>query len=454
MYKFLIEGKALYVCQFNLEYYIKSKSKGDVMPYHGKDWYTLDNAGKLYPSITSTRVSTVFRISATLYDKVDVAVLQQALNKTIDRFPYYKVNLKYGLFWYYFEYTETYPLVEKETFYPCMFLLYKKKKIFPFRVLYFENRISVEISHSITDGNGCILFIKSLLAAYFHILLIPSEPAADVFAADSTPQEEEFEDAFHRYYVKNTPPLPNLRKAFHFPFPLNPKGEYYIITGIVPTESLLSTAKGFQTTLTQFLLGLYLDSIQEFIHSDSIKKVLPVVLNVPVNLRNLYPSKTMRNFFVSITPQIDFRLGDFTFSEILTHIRSYMHVIINPKYLNQYIHRNVKKEKSLWIRLIPLPLKNLLMPQIYSRYAERNYTSSISNLGKISMPPPLEEKIERFEFYPPPTRGNIIKVGVISFRDHTYISFGSLTKTTIIEKIFFRKMRKMQIPIKIETNRE
>ena len=70
------------------------------------------------------------------------------------------------------------------------------------------------------------------------------------------------------------------------------------------------------------------------------------------------------------------------------------------------------------------------------------------------MPKSIEDLIERFEFYPPPSRGNIIKVGVVSYKDKMYISFGSLTKTTEIEKIFFRKIRKMNIPIKIETNRE
>ncbi|WP_341876987.1 hypothetical protein [Defluviitalea saccharophila] len=426
------------------------------MRQHSKNWYKLDNAGKLYPSITSTRVSTVFRVSATLYDEVNPTLLQIALNNIIERFPYYKVNLKRGLFWYYFEYTRNYPVVEKETFYPCMFMHYKRKKSFPFRVLYFNKKISIEISHSITDGTGVVIFLKSLLVEYFRLidnkLCLEKDPG--IFFSHDPIDQEEAEDAFQKYYQKNIPDPPKLNKAFHLPFKLNSKGEYHIITGIIPTEPLLAAAKKHQVSLTQFLLALYFDTIQDFIHSNHIKLRHPVVMNVPVNLRNLYPSKTMRNFFISITPQIDFRLGTYSFDEILDYIKCYMKMAITRKNISQYIHKNVKNEKSLFVRLTPLFIKNLLMPALYSKYAERNFTSSISNLGQITMPKSIEDKIERFEFYPPPSRGNIIKIGVGSYKDKIYISFGSLTKATEIEKIFFRKIRKMNIPVKIETNRE
>ncbi|HOQ16195.1 MAG: hypothetical protein GX198_07815 [Epulopiscium sp.] len=409
-------------------------------------WYKLDNAGKLYPSITSTRVSTVFRISASLYNPVDPEILQKALNNIIGRFPYFKVNLKRGFFWYYFEYTEKYPQVQKETYYPCMFMLYKNKNSFPFRVLYFNNRISVEFSHSITDGMGGIHFLKSLLIEYFRLLGIQPEFQEKI-------SKEEAEDAFKRYYVKNIPKPAKLKKAFHFPFKLNAKGEYYIITGIIPVNMLLEEAKKYSASLTQFLLALYFDTIQEFIRLHPCK-LLPVVINLPVNLRNIFPSKTMRNFFISLTPQIDFRLGSYSFEEIINYIRNYMAIALNKKHISQHIHLNVKREKTIFIRLIPLFLKNLMMPALYNKFAERNYTTGLSNLGLITLPKSIENLVERFEVYPPPSMGNIIKVTTISYKDKIYISFGSLTKNTEIEKIFFRKIRKMNIPVKIETNRE
>jgi len=335
-------------------------------------------------------------------------------------------------------------------------MYYKRKKSFPFRVLYYNKKISIEISHSITDGTGVVIFLKSLLLEYFRLLNnnLCLEKDHGIFFSHDPIDQEETEDAFHKYYQKHIPDPPKLKKAFHFPFKLNAKGEYNIITGIIPIEPLLAAAKKHHVSLTQYLLALYFDTIQEYIHSNKVKLRHPVVMNVPVNLRNLYPSKTMRNFFISITPQIDFRLGTYSFDEILDYIKCYMKMSITRKNISRYIHKNVKNEKSLFVRLIPLFIKNLLLPVLYNKYAERNFTSSISNLGQITMPKSIENKIERFEFYPPPSRGNIIKLGVVSYKDKIYISFGSLTKTTEIEKIFFRKIRRMNIPVKIETNRE
>ena len=50
-------------------------------------WYRLDNAAILYPSIQSDRITTMFRLSATLTEPVEPSILQSALIKIIERFP-------------------------------------------------------------------------------------------------------------------------------------------------------------------------------------------------------------------------------------------------------------------------------------------------------------------------------------------------------------------------------
>ncbi|MCT4598411.1 MAG: hypothetical protein N4A50_11105 [Vallitalea sp.] len=421
-----------------------------------KKWYKLDNTGKLYPSITSTRVSTVFRISATLANKVEPEILQKALDNIIERFPYFKVNLKRGLFWYYFEYVAHNPQIEKETFYPCMFMFFKRRKTFPFRVLYYNNRISCEFSHSITDGTGVTIFLKTLLVEYYKIKGIKSTLDSSVFDVETKVKKYEYEDSAHKYYKKRVPKPQTPKKALHFPFKLNKKGQYSIITGIINVADFKEQSKKYNCSITELLISIYFEAIQQFIcsQSEEDKKRLTrrIVINVPVNLRNIYPSKTMKNFFISVTPSIDLRLGEYSREELIKYVKNYMEISTTEKYVSQYITRNVKNEKNKLIRVIPLFLKNLIMPIIYQRFGESGYTSSISNLGRIGMPQEIEHLIDRFDFYPPPSRGNIIKVGVISYNNKLYISFGRLTRNTEIEKHFFRIIRKMDIPVKIETN--
>ncbi len=313
-----------------------------------RKWYRLDNTGKLYPSITNTRVSTVFRISATLKERVDPRILQKALDTMIKRFPYYKVNLKKGLFWYYFEHVDHYPIVEPEIYDPCMFMQFKSKKTFPFRVLYYHHKISCEFSHSITDATGVMIFLKSLLRTYFELL--GKVTSHDVYGLDmGGMQREEYEDAAHRYYRRGVPLPDSPKKAMHFPFSLMRKGEYKIITGVIPIDSVKVMAKKYNCSFTVFLLALYFEAIQDFVNEQDKwlrKKLMKrVVINVPVNLRNIFPSPTMKNFFISITPTIDLRLGRYSLEELTEYVQLYMKMNLNKKYLSQYISRNVKKEK-------------------------------------------------------------------------------------------------------------
>ena len=69
-------------------------------PSHNKlRWLPLDNAAKIYPAARRSNWSNVFRLSVTLTEPVDVAVLKSALDVTVRRFPSIAVRLRKGLFW-------------------------------------------------------------------------------------------------------------------------------------------------------------------------------------------------------------------------------------------------------------------------------------------------------------------------------------------------------------------
>lgn len=78
-----------------------------------KEWFKLDNAAKIYPAARSSRWNAVFRMSVVLKEEVDPELLQQALDDVIDRFPTYRMTLKKGFFWYYFQFLDHKPKIEK-----------------------------------------------------------------------------------------------------------------------------------------------------------------------------------------------------------------------------------------------------------------------------------------------------------------------------------------------------
>ncbi len=134
-----------------------------------KEWYRLDNAAKIYPSIVTSRTTTVFRISVTLTEFIDPHLLTKAANSLSERFPYYFVKIKSGLFWHYLEHNSAEISVMPETDDPCRMIVAKKNNHFLFRILYFKKRISLEVSHILTDGTGGIIFLNAIVNEYLSL---------------------------------------------------------------------------------------------------------------------------------------------------------------------------------------------------------------------------------------------------------------------------------------------
>ena len=418
--------------------------------------YSLDNAAIIFSLVSSARISALFRLSITLKEPINVTILQQALENIIVRFPYFRVNLRKGLFWYYWRTNLGIPKVMADAKHPCQEMPLRKKGIFPIRVRAFQNRISVEFHHSLTDGTGGITFLKALLGEYLLLKGIKVEDWGDTFRPHVNLDPEEYEDAYIRYYKKGVPRIKRLSNAYHLPYKLEKKGIYNVTTGTVPVADILKKAKELNVSLTEFLVAIYIESLQEILCSlplsERKRTRKPIRISVPIDLRRIYPSKTLRNFILMLTPGIDPRLGKHSFDEILKQVYHHMRIEVNDKFVSQMVKRNVQASLHLAVRLIPLFIKQLMGRVIYMELGEKLYSGSFSNLGRIQVPKEFEDHIENFHFLPGYNPVRKVGCSIVSFRDTLYITFGRVCKEAEVEKYFFKKLVKLGIPVKIETN--
>ena len=162
-------------------------------------WFALDYAAKIYPLSLAHGQISLFRLSVYLKAPVQPEILQIALTFTIKRFPQFATTLKKGFFWHYLDSTKGhYPVMEEveRPLYPIRVSLSGSKT---FKVLYFQNRISVEIFHALTDGSGGMVFLKTLIREYFRLLGLEApldETTFDINCApDSAEDNNEFENA-------------------------------------------------------------------------------------------------------------------------------------------------------------------------------------------------------------------------------------------------------------------
>ena len=131
-------------------------------------WVRLDNAAKIYPAARRRNWSNVYRQSVTLFEDVDREVLKSALEVTVSRFPSIAARLRGGLFWYYLEQVEHAPEISEEYSYPLVYMSDKEMAKCALRVIVYHNRIAVEFFHTLTDGNGALVFLKNLAAEYLE----------------------------------------------------------------------------------------------------------------------------------------------------------------------------------------------------------------------------------------------------------------------------------------------
>ena len=256
------------------------------------NWNKLDNAAKIFPAADSKSDSQVFRFSCELNQPIQPELLQHALDNTIRVFPAYQCILKRGLFWYYLESTDMKPVVREEYKPPCSPLYDKNRKSLLFEVTYYRNRIHLEVYHVLSDGTGAMYFLKTLLAKYLAAAKGAKEPSLDY---DATAMQMET-DSFQKYYNDEKP----IRKTKNIAA-CKLRGQKYnenrlkIITGNCSVKEVLKAAHSYQTTLTAFLCACMMQAISEELSVRAKKK--PVILAVPVNLRNFFPSVSARNFF-------------------------------------------------------------------------------------------------------------------------------------------------------------
>ena len=173
-----------------------------------------------------------------------------------------------------------------------------------------------------------------------------------------------------------------------------------------------------------------------------------------MNTRNLYHSKTMRNFSLFVMPEIDRRLGHYTFDEILKTVFHQMQLETDVKLINKILSRNVGSERNLIIRAIPLFIKNPVLRMNFKKMGCSQYSGVMSNLGAFVFPQPMMEHIQSLMVVPPPpNKLTKVSCGIIGFNDRIAITFGNITRSRELEKLFFRFLTKENIPVTIIYNR-
>ena len=463
-----------------------------------KIWYELDAFAKTYSSIISEGRTTCFRLSALFSENIDLEILQNVVISLEKKYPFYNSELKKGIFWNYLQQKKAHFMIEEEKTYPCTDI----QKDNPLRIIYFNNKLSIEIAHFLTDGKGAALFFQDLIEEYLEKkyffeniekdkkdnLIDKTEKKKKVeiekinkiinFGKKINKNEKDFENKkseknffektrellgndsvlknsqkneyvdLYEKYMRKVSKETTIKSAFHLPMKILEKGQYHITTGEIDVESLKEESKKYGTTIGKYLLSVYFKILLD--RYSQAKN--PIVIGVPVDLRKIFEETTYRNFFINITPSVDASLGAYSLSEIITYLDNYFALKITKKEFYKSIYKAMNPIQNIIIKSVPYLIKRMFFPFIFDYYGERGYTTGFSNLGIFKVNKKYEKYLKGFRFLPPPSKRCKIKMGVISDCNKVYVNFGNLTANYDIERDFFVYLRKRGIKSKIITN--
>ena len=423
------------------------KSKKDV-------WYKLDLSATVYPTLQRRDFSSVYRLSVKLKDNVDPALLQQALDLTLPRFPTYKVAIRKGLFWRYLEpNSRPGPFVQEDIKNPCMPMHFKSNNRYLIRVYYYGSRISLEAHHCLGDGTGGMCLLQTLTSVYLCLLGHKITPSGFVLKLDEDPDPGELEDAYMRYATaKVKPPRPS-EKTYRIRGTKEPFYTLNIVDGVMSVSEVMKTARQYGATITEYLNAVLLYALLQKQTAEFHLKYKPVRIAMPVNLRRFFPSKTLRNFITMVYPSIDPRLGEYSFEEIVTQVHNFMRYYINEKFLCGDITTNAATKHNFLIRIVPLFLKDLVVRTFYTRVQDKNSSAGLTNMGALKVPEDMKPYIERFDIYMGQPFSSRTNCAIISFEDILTVNFASSIVESDVERYFFRKLVQDGIHVKIESNR-
>ncbi len=415
-------------------------------------WLRLDNAAKIYPAIRRRGWSNVFRLSATLTEPVDTEILQQALACCLQRFPSICVRLRKGLFWYYLQQLPQAPRVREDWDHPTARMGRREMGASALRVLVHDKRIAVEFFHALTDGTGGLIFLKSLVAEYLerkHGFSIPAEEG--VLDRRESPRPEELEDSF----LKHAGPCPASRRqptAWHPKGTPEGEGFRHLTCLELDAEAVRQKAGEYGLTVTAFLGAVMLRALLAYERAQGPRRLRPVKVLLPVNLRPLFGSETLRNFALYTTPGIDPRRGDHTLSEIGPIVKHQMGLDITEKQMAAMIATNVSSERVLALRMTPLFLKNLVMRAVFETVGECKSCLSLSNLGAVRLPAVMEPYVRRMDFILGVQSRAPHNCGVLSYGGRLYINFIRSIREPDLERHFWEELRALGLWARVQSN--
>lgn len=409
------------------------------MNHSTRSQYAIDNASILFLAQIRKDHTNTFRFTMTLTEDICPELLQRAVDRIYRRFPTVIAGFRCGLFRYFQIPSPLPPQVQPDP--GCLITMSAEElRTCAFRVYYKEKTIAIEAFHALTDGYGAIACFTTMVAEYLHLKHGVQIPVSHtLLEPDETPMPHELEDSFLTYVQKESAQLPS-RYAYQLPGGDLPRQQVWTSRSIIPAKKLLDAAHLYDVSVNTLLSTVMADSVMEVQQRRNSGKLLPVRIMVPVNLRRLFPSRTLRNFSYYALPTMEPQDAGAPLTALLHSFTQQIRAQIEKKQMGALISNNVKLQSAWFFRIIPMAVKRWLMRIICRFFGETNSSITVTNLGNVVMPPQMADFVQHMDVTLTPRMRSPYGCAILSYHGLLTITISRFPQETELEDIFFRKL--------------
>lgn len=404
-----------------------------------KNRYPIDYSAILYLAQMRKNHTNVYRFAVTLNAPVCPEHLQKAADRIHTRFPTIFAGFQPGFFSCCVVPSGSAPRVMED---PGTLKTMSVREIqsCAYRIFYSGNQIIIEAFHALTDGYGAIASLRTLVAEYLHLKYgVASLERQEMLENGEPDWVGELQDSYLHYATEKPSRLPN-RSAYQL------RGENRdwntkVSTQKFSTAALLDASRRHGVSLTAMLSCLMAEAIMELQNRHMAEHSgKPVRIMVPIDLRRLFPSRTLRNFILYAMPTMELAQAQEKREDRMNSFHRQLQQQVTRKALGSQISANVAIQRTAWFRMIPLQLKLTAMRLAYRYYGECNSSITLTNLGVVPFSEALKPHVHSIDVFLTPRCQSPYNCAVISCGDTTSISISRFGARPEVEELFYEKL--------------
>lgn len=302
--------------------------------------------------------------------------------------------------------------------------------------------MSIEAFHALTDGYGAITTFTTLMAEYLQIRYGVTVPVGLTrLDPDAAPNSQEVEDSFLPLAAARPRHLPS---RFSY-LPARPEdADWQVRASSLKLDSkrLLEAAHRYNVTLNTLLTTVLASAVMDLqIQEKGTSRLKPVRIMVPVDLRRMFGSRTLRNFSLYTLPTMEGHDHSLSLMELCSVFSRQLKQQLSKENQSAMVSYNVRTQNAWYFRAIPWKLKSTLLRIGYRFFGESNSSLTLTNLGVVRFPEELREFVADFQCWLTPRVSSPYGCTVMSLGDTLTLNMSRFCPEDTLGQLFYQKLQ-------------